>query len=57
MSSADAKAQKRQKFESVFPILLDELLGYLKQQGMPEDVIGWFQRVRSLSALTLRRAH
>ncbi|TBU40071.1 farnesyl-diphosphate synthase [Dichomitus squalens] len=41
---ADAKAQKRQKFESIFPILRDELLGYLEQEGMPEDAITWFQR-------------
>ncbi|TBU37606.1 farnesyl-diphosphate synthase [Dichomitus squalens] len=41
---ADAKAEKRQKLESVFPILRDELLGYLKQEGMSEDAITWFQR-------------
>ena len=44
---ADAKAQKRQKFENVFPILREELLGYLKQENMPDDAISWYQRVRS----------
>ncbi|KAI0686545.1 farnesyl-diphosphate synthase [Earliella scabrosa] len=41
---ADAKAQKRAKFEAVFPILREELLAYLKQEGMPSDAITWFQR-------------
>ena len=43
---ADAKAQKRQKFEAVFPVLREELLGYLKQEGMPTDAVEWYQRVR-----------
>ena len=50
---ADAKAQKRQKFEAVFPVLRDELLAYLKQEGMPTDAVDWFQRVRLLSPLRL----
>ncbi|OSD02215.1 farnesyl-diphosphate synthase [Trametes coccinea BRFM310] len=41
---ADAKAQKRQKFESVYPILRDELLAYLKHENMPQDAIDWFRR-------------
>ncbi|KAI0357318.1 farnesyl-diphosphate synthase [Trametes cingulata] len=41
---ADAKAQKRQKFESVFAVLRDELLAYLKQEGMPQDAVDWFRR-------------
>ncbi|RPD65755.1 farnesyl-diphosphate synthase [Lentinus tigrinus ALCF2SS1-7] len=41
---ADAKAQKRQKFEGVYPILRDELLAYMKQEGMPEDAISWYKR-------------
>ncbi|KAI0682172.1 isoprenoid synthase domain-containing protein, partial [Cerioporus squamosus] len=40
----DAKAQKRQKFEAVYPILRDDLLAYLKQEGMPEDAISWYKR-------------
>ncbi len=43
---ADAKAQKRQKFEDAFSKLREELLDYLRQEGMPEDVVNWFQRVR-----------
>ncbi|RDX45501.1 farnesyl-diphosphate synthase [Polyporus arcularius HHB13444] len=41
---SDAKALKRQKFEAVYPILRDELLAYLKQEGMPEDAISWYKR-------------
>ncbi|KAI0363064.1 farnesyl-diphosphate synthase [Pilatotrama ljubarskyi] len=41
---ADAKAQKRQKFEGVFTVLRDELLAYLKQEGMPQDAVDWFRR-------------
>ena len=48
---ADAKAQKRAKFEAVFPILREELLAYLKQEGMPSDAITWFQRVSPICCL------
>nr|B4YA15.1 RecName: Full=Farnesyl pyrophosphate synthase; Short=FPP synthase; Short=FPS; AltName: Full=(2E,6E)-farnesyl diphosphate synthase; AltName: Full=Dimethylallyltranstransferase; AltName: Full=Farnesyl diphosphate synthase; AltName: Full=Geranyltranstransferase [Ganoderma lucidum]ACB37020.1 farnesyl-diphosphate synthase [Ganoderma lucidum]ACB37021.1 farnesyl-diphosphate synthase [Ganoderma lucidum] len=41
---ADAKAQKRQKFDNVFPKLREELLAYLNQEGMPQDAVSWFQR-------------
>ncbi len=43
---ADSKAQKRAKFEGVYPVLREELLAYLKQEGMPQDAVAWFQRVR-----------
>ncbi|KAI0816067.1 farnesyl-diphosphate synthase [Trametes gibbosa] len=41
---ADAKAQKRARFEAVFATLRDELLAYLRQEGMPQDAIDWFSR-------------
>ncbi|OJT02928.1 Farnesyl pyrophosphate synthase [Trametes pubescens] len=41
---ADAKAQKRQKFENVFAVLRDELLAYLRQEGMPQDAVDWYRR-------------
>ncbi|KZT04621.1 farnesyl-diphosphate synthase [Laetiporus sulphureus 93-53] len=44
MSKADAKAQKKQKFEAVFPVLRDELIAYITNQGMPEDAIHWFHK-------------
>lgn len=45
MSKADAKAQKRQKFEAVFVTLRDELLEHFAAQGMPEDAKQWYRRV------------
>ncbi|KAM5545641.1 hypothetical protein V8D89_000679 [Ganoderma adspersum] len=41
---ADAKAQKRQKFEGAYSRLREELLDHLRQEGMPDDVVNWFQR-------------
>jgi farnesyl diphosphate synthase len=40
------KAAKRQKFLDVFPVLAEELVGYVKSTGSPEEVWGWFERVR-----------
>jgi len=42
--TADAKAQKRQKFEDVFPAIRQELLDYLAANGMPKDAIEWYGR-------------
>ncbi|KAH9896136.1 farnesyl-diphosphate synthase [Cubamyces lactineus] len=39
-----ADASKRQRFESVYTILRDELLAYLRQERMPQDAISWYQR-------------
>ncbi|KAH9850535.1 farnesyl-diphosphate synthase [Lenzites betulinus] len=41
---ADAKAQKRARFEGVFNTLRDELLAYLRQEGMPQDAVDWYRR-------------
>ena len=48
---ADAKAQKMQKFEGAYSRLREELLDHLRQEGMPDDVVNWFQRVRLYSYL------
>jgi hypothetical protein len=39
------KEAKRQRFLDVFPILAEELVGYVKSTGSPEEVWGWFERV------------
>ncbi|OSX66617.1 hypothetical protein POSPLADRAFT_1043994 [Postia placenta MAD-698-R-SB12] len=44
MSKADAKAQKRAKFEAVFPVLRDELLAHFAAEGMPEDAKKWYTK-------------
>ncbi|CCM04365.1 uncharacterized protein FIBRA_06538 [Fibroporia radiculosa] len=44
MSKADAKAQKRQKFEAVFSVLLDELVAHLASKNMPQVALDWYRR-------------
>ncbi|OBZ72800.1 Farnesyl pyrophosphate synthase [Grifola frondosa] len=43
-SKVDAKTQRRQKFEDVFPVLRDELLAYLTKENMPQDAVEWYKR-------------
>ena len=47
-TSVSANQDKRTKFEAVFPVLCQELLAYLKQEGTPADAIAWFQRASIL---------
>ena len=56
MSKADAKAQKKQKFEAVFATLRDELLEHFAAQGMPEDAQQWYRRVSGLLSVSGSRA-
>lgn len=53
---ADAKAQKRAKFEHVFTAIRDELVEYVRSQGMPKDALEWFSRVSSCFVLVRRTA-
>lgn len=39
------KAARKQKFLDVFPIISKELVGYVKGEGMPEDAVGWYEKV------------
>lgn len=41
------KAARRKRFEDVFPIIADELLGYVKGEGMPKDAVEWYEKVGS----------
>ena len=41
-----SKAEKRAKFEQVFTVIRDELVDYFKAQGMPQDAVAWFTKVR-----------
>lgn len=36
----------RQRFEAVFPVIADEILAYMSQEGMPQDARDWMKRVR-----------
>lgn len=42
---AAAKAAARAKFEGVFDKIADELLAYLKGEGMPADAVEWYKKV------------
>lgn len=44
-SSATDKAAARARFEGVFDTIADELLAYLKENGMPADAIKWYKDV------------
>ncbi|THH28348.1 hypothetical protein EUX98_g5847 [Antrodiella citrinella] len=44
MSSADLKAQKRQKFEHVFTVIRDELIAHHIGEGMPKEASEWYKQ-------------
>jgi hypothetical protein len=44
-TSSDDKAARRKRFEDVFPLIADELLGYIKGEGMPKDAVEWYEKV------------
>lgn len=39
------KAARRKRFEDVFPVIAEELLGYTRGEGMPQDAVEWFEKV------------
>ena len=53
------KAARRKRFEDMFPVIADELLGYVKGEGMPKDALDWYEKVSfaqlSLSLSSLKR--
>ena len=52
-SAAKIKANNsRQKFLQVFPVIQQELLEYLDQQGMPADAQQWYRNVSILFSLS-----
>jgi farnesyl diphosphate synthase len=40
-----AKFTTLKEFESVFPKLVEDILGYAKQYNLPEDFVTWFKKV------------
>jgi len=44
LARAEDKVAKRKRFEDVFPLLINELIDYLKQEGLPTDAQQWFKR-------------
>ena len=51
--STAPKAARRQRFESIFPIIAYELLEYIKGESMPKDAIEWYEKVGQLSTLCM----
>ena len=45
IASAEAKIAARKRFEDVFPLLVDELVTYLRSIKLPENAIEWFKEV------------
>ncbi|GFZ49391.1 (2E,6E)-farnesyl diphosphate synthase [Saitozyma sp. JCM 24511] len=43
-SAPTDKAARRKRFEDVFPVIAEELLGYVRGEGMPQDAVEWFER-------------
>ncbi|ORY35390.1 isoprenoid biosynthesis-related protein [Naematelia encephala] len=43
-TAANDKAARRKRFEDVFPIIANELLGYIRGEGMPKDAVEWYEK-------------
>lgn len=40
-----SSANRRERFLSVFPRIVEELTAYLQKEGMPKDAVEWYERV------------
>ena len=47
-----SSANRRERFLSVFPRIVEELTANLQKEGMPKDAVEWYQRVSCF-----KRAH
>lgn len=45
MSYPQRTGDSRQDFLNVFPLIVEELVSYMKGEGMPEDAIKWYRQV------------
>jgi farnesyl diphosphate synthase len=43
------KAARRKRFEDVFPVIVDELTGYLQAESMPKDAVEWYKNVSGVA--------
>lgn len=48
------KAARRKRFEDVFPVIAEELLGYIRGEGMPQDAVEWYEKVSLFHACRQR---
>lgn len=52
-ASPQEKKEARAKFEAVFPVIADEILDYMKAEGMPAEALEWMKNVGPLLSLVL----
>jgi hypothetical protein len=45
--AAEGKLKARQHFESIFPLLVEEIVEYLDKLHLPEIAVEWFKEVNS----------
>lgn len=45
-----AKSAKLEKFESIFPKLVEDLLDHAKTYNLPDQAVNWFKDVRAHSS-------
>jgi hypothetical protein len=45
IASTHAKIEARKRFESVFPLLVDEAITHLRSIHLPENAIEWYKQV------------
>jgi hypothetical protein len=47
IASVEAKIAARKRFESVFPLLVEEVISHLRSIHLPESAIEWYKEVLS----------
>jgi hypothetical protein len=47
------KAARRKRFEDVFPVIVDELTGYLQAESMPKDAVEWYKNVSGVRSASV----
>jgi len=48
IAAAEAKLKARKQFESVFPLLIDEVVEYLESIHLPGNAIEWYKGVSKI---------
>jgi len=48
IAAAEAKIKARKQFESVFPLLVDEVVEYLETIHLPENAVEWYKGVSKI---------
>jgi hypothetical protein len=45
IAAAEAKIKARKQFESVFPLLVEEIVQYLETIHLPDNAVEWYKEV------------